>query len=84
MSNWSVQDAKAKFSALLDACLVQGPQIMTRRGAEVAVMASLEEWRRMQAGQRSYAKDVLLMEGARTDDLDPSRGRLRRRVVAAD
>jgi prevent-host-death family protein len=84
MSNWSVQDAKAKFSSLLEACLAQGPQIVTRRGAEVAVVASLEKWRRLQAGQRPSLKEVLMMEAARTETLAPPRGRGRRRIVEPD
>ena len=32
MQAWSVQDAKAKFSEFLDACLAEGPQMVTKRG----------------------------------------------------
>jgi len=38
MHTWPVQDAKARFSQFLDACLVEGPQMVTRRGAEAAVL----------------------------------------------
>ena len=38
MSTWPVQDAKARFSEFLDACLAEGPQLVTRRGAEAAVL----------------------------------------------
>jgi PHD/YefM family antitoxin component YafN of YafNO toxin-antitoxin module len=38
MSTWQVQDAKARFSELLDAALEKGPQVVTRRGAETAVL----------------------------------------------
>ena len=37
MSSWQVQDAKARFSELLDTALKQGPQVVTRRGVEAAV-----------------------------------------------
>lgn len=37
MHTWPVQDAKARLSEFLDACLVEGPQMVTRRGAEAAV-----------------------------------------------
>ena len=36
MRTWPVQDAKARFSELLDACLAEGPQMLTRRGTETA------------------------------------------------
>jgi len=32
MQAWPVQDAKAKFSEFLDACLAEGPQMVTKRG----------------------------------------------------
>ena len=38
MQAWPVQDAKAKFSEFLDACLAEGPQMVTKRGAEAAVL----------------------------------------------
>jgi antitoxin Phd len=84
VSTWSVQDAKAKFSALLEACQAQGPQIVTRRGAEIAVVTSPGEWRRLQAGQRLSLKELLLRDEARTDELTVARGQLRRRVVAPE
>jgi antitoxin Phd len=84
MSTWSVQDAKAKFSALLEACQGQGPQFVTRRGAEIAVVTSLEEWRRLQGGQRPNIKELLLSDSARTDELTLPRGNLRRRRVALE
>ena len=31
---WPVQDAKARFSELLDASLRDGPQVVTRRGVD--------------------------------------------------
>ncbi len=34
MKNWPVQDAKARFSELLDTCVSEGPQVVTRRGTE--------------------------------------------------
>jgi antitoxin Phd len=46
---WSVQDAKARFSELLDARVSEGPQVVTRRGAETAVLVPIDEWRRLQA-----------------------------------
>src|ERR1017187_9506515 len=47
MSSWPVQDAKARFSELLDASVEKGPQIVTRRGVETAVLVPIEEWRRL-------------------------------------
>ena len=55
MHTWPVQDAKARFSEFLDACLLEGPQMVTRRGAEAAVLvlAPVQEWRRLQSAART-------------------------------
>lgn len=78
MRSWPVQDAKARFSELLDTCLAEGPQLVTRRGVESAVLVPAEEWRRLQAGRVSL-KSLLLEPAARTDSLVAPRGRARRR-----
>ena len=57
---WQVQDAKARFSELLDTSLRDGPQIVTRRGVEIAVLAPIEEWRRLNRVSRPSLKDLLL------------------------
>ena len=38
MKTWPVQDAKARFSELIETCLREGPQLVTRRGLETAVV----------------------------------------------
>jgi antitoxin Phd len=57
---WPVYDAKARFSELLDAALKDGPQIVSRRGVETAVLVPIDEWKRLQATARPSIKDVLL------------------------
>lgn len=79
MSTWQVQDAKARFSELLDAALEKGPQIVTRRGTEAAVLVPIEQWRRLQSQARRSAKEVLLGPGPRFENIVPPRGRFRRR-----
>jgi antitoxin Phd len=77
--SWPVQDAKARFSELLDASIRSGPQIVTRRGIETAVVVPMEEWRRLTGEIRKTVKDLLLND-ARRFDLDiPERGRTRHR-----
>lgn len=83
MSLWPVQDAKARFSELLDACVSEGPQVVTRRGAETAVLVPMAEWRRLQAAARPTLKQLLMADAGRTDTLAPERGRARRRPVEA-
>ena len=67
MSTWPVQDAKARFSEFLDACLAEGPQLVTRRGAEAAVLVPVDEWRRLQAAARPSLKQLLLADEARAE-----------------
>ena len=83
MKSWPVQDAKARFSELLDTCLRDGPQMVTKRGAEAAVLVPLSDWRRLQQAARPTLKELLLAEEARADLVLPSRGERRRRVPKA-
>ncbi len=82
MQTWPVQDAKARFSEFLDACMAEGPQMVTKRGAEAAVLVPVNEWRRLQLAARPSLKQLLLADEARADLLIPARGSARRRKVA--
>ncbi len=77
---WQVQDAKARFSELLDASLADGPQIVTRRGIEAAVLVSIDQWRTLEERSRPTLKDLLLGPDHRTEELAPARRRHRHRV----
>jgi antitoxin Phd len=79
---WPVQDAKARFSELLEASLNEGPQIVTRRGVEAAVLVPVEEWRRLQETSRPTLKDLLLAPSPRAELSLPPRRRWRRRTPA--
>lgn len=81
MDTWQVQDAKARFSEFLEASLKKGPQIVTRRGVEAAVLLPVEEWRRLQHAARPGLKDLLLADGPRFEDITPTRGSRRRRAI---
>ena len=81
MHTWPVQDAKARFSELLTACLSEGPQLVTRRGTEAAVLVPVAEWRRLSAAARPSLKALLLSDEARAELVIPSRGRATRRRV---
>lgn len=79
MAAWQVQDAKARFSELLETALQVGPQVVTRRGIEAAVLVPIEDWRRLQRSSRPGLKALLLGPGPRFQDLVPDRHALRRR-----
>jgi antitoxin Phd len=78
VGSWQLQDAKARFSEFLNAALKKGPQVVTRRGVETAVLVPIEEWRRMQQSSRPNIKELLL-SGPRFDNLVPPRRRWKRR-----
>lgn len=77
---WAVQDAKARFSEFLDACLTQGPQTVTRRGAQEAVLVPIREYERLKSGVRLDLKDLLLAEENRFELATPARGQSKRRT----
>ena len=79
MQTWKVQDAKARFSELIERCLSEGPQLVTKRGAEAAVLIRVEEWRRLQAAARPSLKELLLSDMARGAVPVRARGASKRR-----
>ena len=81
MRSWAVQEAKARFSEFLEASVEEGPQIVTKRGIETAVLVPIKEWRRLQQGVRPTLKDLLLAPEPRFPEglPVPRQGRLRRR-----
>ena len=79
MTGWPVQDAKSRFSELLDTTLKKGPQVVTRRGVEEAVLVPIGEWRRLQQAARPGLKALLLAPGPTFEDIVPPLGKLRRR-----
>jgi len=83
--SWPVYDAKARFSELLDAALREGPQIVSRRGVETAVLVPIDEWKRLQVQARPSIKDVLLdPDGPHDIRLPPRRPVLKLRTVRFD
>jgi prevent-host-death family protein len=46
VDSWTVVEAKAKFSEMVDKARDSGPQTITRNGKPAAVVVSAEEWER--------------------------------------
>lgn len=44
--NWTVAEAKAKFSEIIERAMSEGPQTITRKGRTAAVVVGAEEWQR--------------------------------------
>jgi prevent-host-death family protein len=81
MHTWPVQDAKARFSEFLDACVANGPQIVTRRGAETAILVPIAQWKRMSSAAKPTLKELLLSDVDRVDFEIPARGALKHRPI---
>jgi prevent-host-death family protein len=43
---WTVAEAKAKFSEIIERAMSEGPQTITRKGRTAAVVVGAEEWER--------------------------------------
>ena len=69
MEQWPLQDAKNKFSALVNAAMAGEPQQVTRRGQPAVVVLAAEEYDRLCRLERSHAPTLgeLLLE-IRQDD----------------
>jgi antitoxin Phd len=81
MRAWPVQDAKARFSEMLETCLREGPQVVTKRGADTAVLVPVKDWQRIKRATKPTLKDLLLADDARGELNIPPRGGKRRRKV---
>jgi len=53
MQSWQLQRAKNRLSELVDRALSQGPQMITRRGTETAVVLSVAEYRKLTRSEGS-------------------------------
>ena len=47
MEHWQLQEAKNRFSEVVEKALHKGPQIATRRGIDTVVILSVEEYREL-------------------------------------
>lgn len=80
---WTVQDAKNKFSAVVDAALAGTPQKVTRRGKPAVVVLSVSEYDRLVTGaalgRGGFVDHLLAFPG---DGSDPARAKVKPRDVA--
>lgn len=70
MNTWQLQEAKSRFSELVEQSLSVGPQWVTRRGEEAVVVIAAAQYRQIQQGP-SLVK--VLQEAPRGDALDAQR-----------
>jgi prevent-host-death family protein len=56
MEKWKLQDAKNRFSEVVQKAMDQGPQWVTRRGKDAVVVLSASEYRRLSAPKPDLAE----------------------------
>lgn len=73
---WTLQDAKNRFSAVVDAALAGEPQEVSRRGKPAVVVLSMQDYQRMTEAARakrgSFAEHLLAFPGLSAAPIDAS------------
>jgi prevent-host-death family protein len=59
MARWQVQEAKTRFSEVIEKAQKKGPQIITRHGTERAVVLSIAEYRALTAHKPNLREYLL-------------------------
>ena len=70
---WQLQEAKNRFSEVVDEALAHGPQIVTRHGQEVIVILSYAEYKQMQKAQLPLGEFLRQSPLAGAEELDLER-----------
>jgi hypothetical protein len=78
VKSWPVQDAKARFSEMLETCVREGPQLVTARH-RCCRSTPLEQWQKLKRAAKPTLKELLLANGGRGELSVPERGGKRRR-----
>ena len=53
---WQLQEAKNRFSQVVERAIKQGPQLITRHGVETVIVLSYQEYRRMLLSQSKLSE----------------------------
>jgi prevent-host-death family protein len=70
---WSVANAKARLSEVLEKARTEGPQMITSNGKETAVVVGIEEWERKTRRQGSLAEFLYNSPWRGAEDIDLER-----------
>ena len=68
---WQVNEAKSRFSELIEQADAKGPQIITRHGRDRAVVLSVKDFRKLEAAKPDFKE--YLLAGPKIDGLDIDR-----------
>ncbi|MGH7278973.1 MAG: type II toxin-antitoxin system Phd/YefM family antitoxin [Candidatus Rokuibacteriota bacterium] len=75
---WQLQEAKQKFSQLVQRAVDDGPQVVTRRGEEVVVVLSAKQFRRLARRRPDFRQFLLSAPGLDRLDIRRPKDRARR------
>lgn len=75
---WQLQEAKQRFSEVVNRALGEGPQVVTRHGREVVVILAADEFHRLADDRQDFKE--FLMAGPDLAELDVARSGTTRRV----
>ena len=81
MHTWPVQDAKARFSEMLETSLAEGPQVVTKHGKAAAVLVPIRQWVALQASGKRTLKQLMLDRAVIAELAVPPRGGLKLRKI---
>ncbi|WP_263351443.1 type II toxin-antitoxin system Phd/YefM family antitoxin [Acidicapsa acidisoli] len=73
MAIWQVQEAKTRLSEVIEEADKRGPQIITRHGAERAVVLSIADYRALTAHRPDLRQ--YLLGGPKVDSFEVERER---------
>jgi prevent-host-death family protein len=73
MAMWQVQEAKTRLSEMIELARTEGPQTITRHGAERAVVLSIEDYRALASLKPNFK--AYLLGGPKMDDFSVERDR---------
>jgi prevent-host-death family protein len=75
---WQIQQAKARFSEMVERALREGPQTVTRHGKPVAVLVKADQYQRLRAGGKTFKE---LLASAPLEGLEIRRSRDTARII---
>lgn len=64
---WQLQDAKNKLSEVVNTSITKGPQIISRRGKNTAVLLSYEEYKQLTNKKKTVKEALMAMDISQLD-----------------
>ena len=74
MTQWQLQDAKNKFSEVVEKALQEGPQVVTRRGVKTVIILSVKDYQKLKK-PRTNIVDFFQKSPLKGIDLDLERNK---------